>query len=73
MTVKEIEEVIEMLKNQGNSEEDIAASFYLMFAEKKIDLNQLRALLAVLGYDLSDEFLKLSEEEQRKMFLNKHE
>ena len=70
MTVKEINEVIEYLRKEGNGDEDIAASFYLMFAEKKIDLNQFRALLSVLGYELSEDFLKLSEEEQRKIFLN---
>lgn len=71
MTIKDIEEVIETLRKQGNSDEDIAASFYMMFADKKLDINQFRALLAVLGYELSDEFLNLSEEEQRKVFINK--
>ena len=71
MTIKDIEEVIETLRNQGNSDEDIAASFYMMFVDKKLDINQFRALLAVLGYELSDEFLSLSEEEQRKVFINK--
>lgn len=71
MTIKDIEEVIERLRKQGNSDEDIAASFYMMFADKKLDINQFRALLAVLGYELSDEFLNLSEEEQRKVFINK--
>lgn len=71
MTIKDIEEVIETLRKQGNSDEDIAASFYMLFADKKLDINQFRALLAVLGYELSDEFLNLSEEEQRKVFINK--
>lgn len=71
MTIKDIEEVIETLRKQGNSDEDIAASFYMMFVDKKLDINQFRALLVVLGYELSDEFLNLSEEEQRKVFINK--
>jgi len=71
MTVKEINEVIEYLRKEGNSDEDIAASFYMMFSDKKIDLNQFVALLDVLGYELNEEFFKLSPEEQRKIFLNK--
>ena len=43
MTVKEINEVIEYLRKEGNSDEDIAASFYMMFSDKKIDLNHKTA------------------------------
>ena len=70
MTLKDVLDSIEELRKQGNSDEDIAASFYMMFADKKIDINQFIALLEVLGYELSQEFLNLSEEEQRKVFLN---
>lgn len=70
MTLKDVIDSIEELRKQGNSDEDIAASFYMMFADKKIDINQFIALLEVLGYELSQEFLNLSEEEQRKVFIN---
>lgn len=70
MTLREANEAIESLRKEGHSDEDIAASFYLMFSDKRVDLNQFKALLAVLGYELSEDFLKLSEEEQRKIFLN---
>lgn len=71
MTIKEVEEAIEILKQQGNNDEDIAASFYLMYVDNKIDINQFKALLAVLGYKLVDDFEKLSEKEQRKLFIKK--
>ena len=71
MTIKEVEEAIEILKQQGNSDEDIAASFYLMYADNKIDINQFKALLAVLGYKLVDDFEKLSKKEQQKLFIKK--
>ena len=40
MTVKEINEVIEYLRKEGNSDLDIARSFYLMYVDNKIDKNQ---------------------------------
>ena len=66
MTVDEAKEAIEELKAQGANEEEIAGSFYLMFVEGKLDVNQFNALVNLLGYHLSDEFLAMSEEEQKE-------
>ena len=66
MTIKEISEVIENLRKEGNSDEDIAASFYMMFSDKKIDLNQFVALLDVLGYELDEEFFYSLDGDERK-------
>lgn len=71
MTVKEVKEVIKSLRKSGASDEDIAGSFYMMFVNDKIDVNQLNALLNVLGYHLSDEFLSLSTEEQKEYISKK--
>ena len=71
MTVKEINEVIEYLRKEGNSDLDIARSFYLMYIDDKIDKNQCEALLAVLGYALPKGFWKMNEEEQVKYFMDK--
>lgn len=66
MTVDEAKEAIEELKAQGANEEEIAGSFYLMFVDGKLDVNQFNALVNLLGYHLSDEFLAMSEEEQKE-------
>lgn len=66
MTIKEAKEAISEMKAQGSSEEEIAASFYLLFVEDKIDVNQLNALVNLLGYHLTDEFLAKDTEAQKK-------
>lgn len=65
MTVNEAKEAIRELQAQGSSEEDIVASFYLMYSDGKINVDQLEALCGLLGYTLSDEFRGMSEEEQK--------
>lgn len=65
MTVDEGKKTIEELKAQGNSEEEIAGAFYLMFVEGKIDVEQFDALVNLLGYHLTDEFKAMSPEEQK--------
>lgn len=70
MTKKELDEVLEQLQRDGHSDEDIAASFYLMFSEKKINLEQFIALLAAIGYEVDDEFLQMSDDEKRTFALN---
>ena len=69
MTVKDVLETIEFLKNQGHSEDDIARSFYLMYVDNKINIDQLKALLEVLKYKLPKSFWELSKEEQIKYFI----
>lgn len=66
MTIDEAKEAIEELKAQGANDEEIAGSFYLMFVDGKLDLKQFEALVNVLGYHLSEEFLAMSEEEQKE-------
>lgn len=69
MTKEELESAIEELKEAGNSEEDIACSIYLMFSEGKINLEQFQAILEMLGYELDEDFLNMSEEEQKTFAL----
>lgn len=69
MTKEELESAIEGLKEAGNSEEDIACSIYLMFSEGKINLEQFQAILEMLGYELDEDFLNMSEEEQKNVAL----
>ena len=65
MTIDEAKEAISEMKAQGSSEEEIAASFYLMFVDDKIDVKQFDALVNLLGYHLSDDFLAMGTEQQK--------
>lgn len=65
MTIEEAKEMIEELKEQGETEEDIVAGFYAMFCEGDIDVNELSDLIKLLGYELTDEFKNMSEEDQK--------
>lgn len=65
MTVDEAKSAIQELKAQGLTDEGIAASLYQMFKEDKIDLDQFGALVKIVGYDLSDEFMAMSDDEKK--------
>lgn len=65
MTVDEAKSAIQELKAQGLNDEGIAASLYQMYTEDKIDLEQFGSLVKLVGYDLSDEFMALSDEEKK--------
>ena len=65
MTVQEAQKVIEELKAQGNSEEEIAGSFYLLFKEDKINVEELEGLVNLLGYHLTEEFKSMDPEQQK--------
>lgn len=69
MTEQEAKEIFEELKANGDTEEDIASKLYLMFTENELTVDQLGALLDILGYSLTEDFLKLSPEEQKKVGL----
>ena len=72
MRVQEVVEVIEELRNQGNSDDQIAMSFYLMYVDDKIDKNQFKALLGVLDYSLPKFFWELESDEQIKFFMEEY-
>ena len=65
MTIDEAKEAISELRAQGSSDEEIAASFYLMFVDDKLDVNQFNALVNLLGYHLTEEFLAMGTEQQK--------
>lgn len=65
MTVKEAKEMIKELKAQGATEEELVSAFYGMFTEGKINLDELGDLVKLVGYELTDEFLNMSPEDQK--------
>ena len=66
MSIEELQKAIEEMKAQGQSEEEIAGAFYLLFRDGKIDLEQLEALVNVLGFELSEEFKAMDPEMQKE-------
>lgn len=66
MSIEELKKAIEEMKAQGQSEEEIAGAFYLLFRDGKITLEQLEALVNVLGFELSEEFKAMDPEQQKE-------
>ena len=73
MELKELQDALSELKSQGMSEEDVLGSLYTMFIEDKIDANQLEAIADEMGYQLSEEFKKLPDEEKKTFGLAEEE
>lgn len=65
MTVKEAKKMFAGLRAQGQTDEDILGTLYLMFADDRISLDELETLCNVLGYELTEEFKAMSPEEQK--------
>lgn len=65
MTEQELLEAIEELKQQGFTEDEFLLVFYTMFQHDDINLEQLAYLVDLFGYELSEEFLAISPEDQK--------
>ena len=65
MTFEEAKKAIDGFKENGMSEEEIVARFYLMFQEDKINVKELGDLVGLVGWGLTDEFLAMSPEDQK--------
>ena len=66
MTKSEYETFIKSLRDKEWEDENIAAMFVKMFQDKKISRDELEALLDTLGYGLTENLKKLSDDELRK-------
>lgn len=66
MSIEELTKAVDEMKAQGQSEEEIAGAYYLLFRDGKIDLEQLEALVNHLGFELSDEFKAMDPEQQKE-------
>lgn len=56
MNEEEIQSLIEQLKAQGLSEEEIMNVFYETFVQGKMDRKDLETLAEAMGYELTDDF-----------------
>lgn len=66
MTIDEGKKAIEELKAQGNSEEEIAGSMYLMFKNGEITVEELEAFIGLMGFELTEEFKNMDSESQKE-------
>ena len=56
MSNEEIMSLIEQLKAQGLSEDEIMDTFYQTFVDGKMDRKDLETLAEAMGYELTDDF-----------------
>lgn len=73
MTLEELKEVFDGLKGEGYEEKDILGILYLMYADGKMPLEDLRTMTETLGYEFTEEFEAMSEEDKKKNGLKKAE
>ena len=66
MTIDDAKQALEQLKNTGYSEEDIVKTLYLMYADGKMSLSDLRTLTELMGYEFTEEFEAMSEEDKKR-------
>ena len=67
MTIKEGRKMVEELRKEGLSDENIVAGFYQLFIDDVINVDQLGDLVQLVGWEITEEFKKLSPEEQKTM------
>lgn len=65
MTIEEAKEALEELKRSGESDEDILKVLYLMYVDGKMNLSDLRGFTELLGYEFTDEFEAMSDEDKK--------
>lgn len=65
MTPEELKKAIDQLKAEGHSEEEILGSFYKMFQNDELTLDELDGIVNMMGYHLTDEFKGMSPEDQK--------
>lgn len=75
ITADEIRKAFDMFKKEGRSDEEILAAWYFMFKDGDFTAEELRNLYRTVGYDLSDDFMNMSEEDQKneKLFFQMDE
>lgn len=65
MTYEEAKAAIEDLKAQGETEDDILKVLYAMYTDDKLSLSDLRTFIGIMGYEFTEEFEAMSEEDKK--------
>ena len=67
MTLKDLNELINNLKANGLTDNQMQITFLLMYRNDKISYSELKLLLAKINYSIDEEIDNLSEEERKEM------
>ncbi len=67
MTVKEFNEFLDEMREKGYTDQMILIVLYSMYANNEFTTEEYENLINVMGYEFSDEFKNMSEEEKRKV------
>lgn len=73
MTIEELKEAFESLKKEGYTEEEILKIVYVMYADGKMPLEDLRTMTEALGWEFTEEFEAMSEEDKKTKGLKRSE
>lgn len=65
MNVEDVKKVIESLRGEGYTDEEIASAFYGMFQKDEVSLDDLKDMVGLVGFELTEEFLDMSPEDQK--------
>ncbi len=71
LTVTDALSVFNQLKNDGRSDEDILGALYMLYKDGKLNTNELRSMLKMLGYEFTKEFEAMSEEDKHTKGMSK--
>lgn len=66
MTLEEAKQFIDEKLSEGIEEDELLGFFCQMFVDGKIEIEELNKFCGLLGYELSEDFLSMNTEEQRK-------
>lgn len=72
-TAGEFRQLVDDLKKDGQTDTSIMIGLYAMFVDDKLTLEQFKTLIETMGYELTDEFLKKSPEEQKSVEIDYEE
>lgn len=73
MTLEEAKEAIAQFRAEGDSDEDMLKSFYMMYANDDITLNDLRVLTELVGWHFTEEFEAMSEADKKTKGLSQED
>ena len=65
MTLREAKQVIDEYLAQGMTEDDVLGTLYLMYQDDSINLEELEKLIGLLGYEFTEEFKNMSDEDKK--------
>lgn len=65
MSLEDLKEAVDQLREDGESEEDILKVLYLMYTKDEFGIDMLRDIVGLLGYEFTDEFEAMSEHDKK--------